>query len=189
MTSVTVTPADPRYPRLLQKRLGKNAPPQLVALGNVDLLGLSAVALFCSARAPGHAILCAHDQAAGWRDEGRCVVGGFHSPVEKDCLHILLRGRQPVIICPARGLERMRLPSELKKPVADGRVLVLSPFAPSDRRVSKELAMQRNLLVAALSDEIAFVYVAPGGHLERVRESAASWAMPYRILAKAEPVA
>jgi hypothetical protein len=60
-------------------------------------------ALFCSARCPGRAILAAHDQAALWRDEGRCVVGGFHSPVEEECLRILLRGRQPVIVCPARG--------------------------------------------------------------------------------------
>jgi predicted Rossmann fold nucleotide-binding protein DprA/Smf involved in DNA uptake len=105
--------------------------------------------------------------------------------VEKDCLHILLRGRQPVIICPARGLERIRLPSELKKPMADGRVLVLSPFAPSDRRVSKELAMQRNLLVAALSDEIVFAFIAPGGHLEELRRLVAGWGIRHSILAEA----
>ena len=31
-----------------------------------------------------------------WRDEGRCIISGFHSPIEKECLLILLRGNQPV---------------------------------------------------------------------------------------------
>jgi predicted Rossmann fold nucleotide-binding protein DprA/Smf involved in DNA uptake len=182
MTAVTVALTDARYPRLVQERLNKNAPVRLLAMGNLDLLGLSAVAFFCSARAPGYAILTAHDQAARWRDEGRCVIGGFHSPVEKECLGILLRGRQPIIICPARGIERIRLPVELRKPMAEGRVLILSLFAPPDRRVSKALASQRNLLAAALSDEVVFAFITPDGHLDELRGVVAGWGIQYSVL-------
>jgi hypothetical protein len=35
------------------------------------------------------------------RDEGRTLIGGFHSPMEWECLGILLRGRQPVILSEA----------------------------------------------------------------------------------------
>ncbi|MFA5192403.1 MAG: hypothetical protein WC740_16985, partial [Verrucomicrobiia bacterium] len=90
MTPISLGSADVRYPARLRERLGDDAPAQLTSLGNLDLLALSKTALFCSARCPGHAILRTYDQAAKWRDEGRCVISGFHSPVEKECLRILL---------------------------------------------------------------------------------------------------
>jgi len=97
---------DPRFPAKLRERLGRNAPPQVTALGNLDLLASPKTALFYSARCPGKAILTTHDQAAKWRDTGRCVISGFHSSVEKECLRILLRGSQPIIICPARAVPK-----------------------------------------------------------------------------------
>ena len=102
MTTLTLKPDDSRYPTRLRERLGGYAPAQLSALGNFDLLALPKTALFCSVRCPGSVILTAYDQAATWRDAGRCIISGFHSPVEKECLQILLRGTQPIVICPAR---------------------------------------------------------------------------------------
>jgi hypothetical protein len=61
------------------------------------------LALFCSVRCPGDAILGAYDAAQKLRDDSVTVVSGFHSPVEKECLRILLRGTQPVIILPGAG--------------------------------------------------------------------------------------
>jgi len=75
MKPIALTAADARYP----SRLAAGASPQLSVLGNLDLLALSKTALFCSARCPGQAILTAYDQAARWRDAGRCIIGGFHS--------------------------------------------------------------------------------------------------------------
>ena len=49
------------------------------------------------------------------RDAGVAVIGGFHSPIEKDCLDLLLRGTQPVIICPARNIENMRIGKEYRE--------------------------------------------------------------------------
>ena len=108
MTPVRITSADTRYPARLRERLGGVPPATLSALGNLDLLALPKTALFCSSRCPGNIILTAYDQAAKWRDEGRCVISGFHSPVEKECLQILLRGDAPVILCPARWRKRRR---------------------------------------------------------------------------------
>ena len=56
------------------------------------------------------------------------LIGGFHSPMEKECLDLLLRGSRPIIICPARSIDRMRIPKPWKAPLADGRLLVMSPF-------------------------------------------------------------
>jgi len=175
MTPVALNATDARYPARLSKRLGDAAPAQLSALGNLDLLAQPKTALFCSARCPGSAILAAYDQAAHWRDTGRCVISGFHSPVEKECLRVLLRGRQPLIICPARSLEGMRLPADWKKPVSEGRLLLLSPFAARHRRATAELAARRNEFVAALADEVWFAHLTPGGQLERLSKTVASW--------------
>jgi len=162
-----IKPSDVRWPRLLAERLGTEAPPHLTTLGNLDLLALPKTALLGSARCPGDAILRAYDQATKWRDEGRCVISGFHSPVEKECLRILLRGRQPIILCPARALPK-RVPAEWKKPLAEGRLLILSCFTAAHRRATTKLAARRNQVVAALADEIWFAHITPGGQMEQL---------------------
>ena len=174
MTPLMLNAADTRYPACLRKRLDTETPPSLCAIGNLELLALPKTALFCSTRCPGDAILRTYDQAAKWRDEGRCIISGFHSPVEKECLRILLRGSQPVIICPSRSLENMRLPSDWKKPLADRRLLILSCFAATERRVTAELASRRNNFVAVLADEVWFAHITPSGEMERLAHKIAT---------------
>jgi hypothetical protein len=92
--------------------------------------------------------------------------------VEKECLRILLCGPQPIIICPARSLENLRLPADWKAPLAGGRLLILSCFPAAQRRATADLAARRNELVAALADDVWFAHIAPGGpgiELERHR--------------------
>ena len=162
-----ITPGDALWPRRLTERLGASEPLQLFVLGNLDLLALPKTTLFCSARCPGKIILTAYDQAAKWRDTGRCVISGFHSPVEKECLQILLRGNQPVIICPARSLPK-RVPPAWRNPLTAGRLLLLSCFRESEHRVTADLAARRNEFVAALADEVWFAHITPGGQMERL---------------------
>lgn len=73
------------------------------------------------------------------RDKGRYVIGGFHSPAEKECLRILLRGYTPVILCPARGLPQ-RLPAQQAISVATGRMLFHSCLPPAITRITAGLA-------------------------------------------------
>lgn len=145
------------------------------ALGNLEILKENAIALFCSTACPGGALLEALDRARELRDGGATVISGFHSPVERECLKILLRGSQPVIICPARELAGMRVPAEWKGPLQGGRLLVLSPFHVGKRRVSARQAEIRNEFVLALAREVWFAHVVPGGHTARLAERAAEW--------------
>ena len=169
-----LTPDHSCWPRHVSARLGTHCPSRLTALGNPALLAVPLTALFCSARCPGEAILRAYDQAAHWRDTGRAVIGGFHSPMEKECLRILLRGPQPIIVCPARGLAA-RVAPELRAPLTAGRLLVLTPFPASERRVTHELAERRNRVVAAIADEVWFAHIAPGGQTEQLAGTIARW--------------
>jgi len=163
------------YPATLLSRLGSAAPATLTALGNLDLLSLPKTAFFCSARCSGSAILAAYDQAAVWRDSGRCIISGFHSPIEQECLRILLRGKQPIIICPARSLPK-RIPQEWRQPLADGRLLILSAFPDTETRVTAALAVRRNEIVAAFADEAYFAHITSGGNSELLAKMVASWA-------------
>lgn len=176
----TLTPANIEWPKKLTVHLGEGAPAMLHTIGRVALLQKRKTAFLCSVRAPGDAILRAHDTAQELRDEGVTVISGFHSPIEKDCLRILLRGEQPIIICLARALENIRLPSDWQRALEAGRLLILSPFKKRPRRPTVESARQRNELVAALSDEVLIIHATPGGNIERIRMLTEKWAIPYK---------
>jgi predicted Rossmann fold nucleotide-binding protein DprA/Smf involved in DNA uptake len=151
------------YPAILLHRLGEKAPETLTAIGPIEHLTNRKTALFCSARTPGDAILRAHDMARLLRDEGKTVISGFHSPIEKECLSILLRGKQPIIICPARAIDAMRIPSECRPAFDAGRILFLSPFTEKPRRMDRQSALYRNEIVAALADSAYLAHVRPSG--------------------------
>ena len=104
------------------------------------------------------------------RDEWVTIVSGFQSPVEKECLRILLRGKQPIIICLARSLEKIRLPAAWREALDTGRLLLLSAFEKRPRRPTVKSSHQRNELVAALSDNILIIHAEPGGSVERISE-------------------
>jgi predicted Rossmann fold nucleotide-binding protein DprA/Smf involved in DNA uptake len=131
----------------LQQHLGKDAPNAITAIGNLNILRHNSTSFFCSAKCPGNLIVITYDVAQILRNAGMTVISGFHSPMERECLTILLRGTQPVIICPAKNINNMRINKEYKKSLKDGRFLFLSPFDENQRRISAKTSHYRNLLV------------------------------------------
>lgn len=166
---------DAAYPSVLHQYLGEQPPHVITALGNIDIIQGEMLALFCSLKCPGNLILQTYDLARTLRDAGITVIGGFHSPMEQECLSLLLRGKQPIIICPARSLEGMRIPTEWKQPLAEGRLLLLSPFEEKHQRATADLAQKRNELVAALANEIFIAYAAPGSKTEAFAGEVSRW--------------
>jgi predicted Rossmann fold nucleotide-binding protein DprA/Smf involved in DNA uptake len=142
--------------------------PPLFQLGNRALLAQPLIGLLCSRRVP-EAI---HAQALAWaraaRDLRFPVVGGFLSPVERGCLEVLLQGRQPVVVCLARGLAATRVPARWRDPLDRGRMLLVSPFADSVTELTAATAERRNRLVAELARELVVPHAAPGGSLLRL---------------------
>jgi predicted Rossmann fold nucleotide-binding protein DprA/Smf involved in DNA uptake len=133
------------------------------------------LALFCSAKAPASIILQMHDLAQQWRTGTMTVISGFHSPVEQECLAVLLRGPGPVIVCPARGLSRMRLKRGYKEPMAAGRLLLMSPFGEKVRRMTADMALTRNRFVAALADAVLIAHAQPGSKTEQLAQEVLGW--------------
>ena len=174
----------PRYPVALRRALGAASPASVAVMGNLDILQRHILAVFCSVRCPGDLILAAYDLALALRDAGVTVAGGFHSPVEQEFLRILLRGKQSLVICPARPLESLHLPPEWQTALNQGRLLVLSPFtlATTQRRPTADLAAERNSFTAALADGLLVTHAAPGGKTERLCRDVRAWSKPLLTL-------
>ena len=144
--------------RMLATRAGSS----LHGMGDRQLLDNTWTAFFCSVRCPGNLILKAYDLAQKWRAENQPVIGGFHSPVEREVLRILLRSTVPVSIVLARSLPK-RIPPDFHRPLEEGRLLLLSPFDAKTKRATQETAARRNEVVAALAGRIVVAYAASGG--------------------------
>ncbi len=157
-------------------------PPETAYVGNLRLLDEQLTALFCSNRCPGDLILKTYDLARAMRDAGVPVVGGFQTPMEKECLRLLLRGSQPVVVCPARGIDNMRIPRDWRPALGGRRLLVLSSFPAAVRRPTTEVAAQRNDLVAEFAHRVFIVHAAPGGNTEAFARKLATSSKPLLTL-------
>ncbi len=177
--------SDPNYPAQLKGYLKTEAPKTIWARGNTALLTDREThlngdlwALFCSNKCPGQIILKAHELAQQFRASGTPTIGGYHSPVEKECLRVLLRGSQPIILCPARSIENMRLNPVWKEALAEGRLLLLSIFDGKHRRLTAGLASQRNAFVAALADKICIAHASEGSRTLQFARQVSEWGKP-----------
>ena len=143
---------------------------ELNSIGKFELKSVHWTAFFCSVRCPGDIILKSYDLAQKWRAEGQAVIGGFHSPVEKEVLKIMLRSTAQVCIVLARGLPK-RIPAEFRKPIDEGRLVLVSPFEVKIKRATAESAMSRNSVIAALAEKIFVAYAASGSKTETLCRS------------------
>ena len=137
--------------------------------GNVAVLDQPLDALLCSNACPGAKIIEAMDLAQRWRAENRAVVSGFHTAVEKECLRIFLRGPQPLVICPARGIDPFQLPGDWESKFKRAELLIISPFESSIRRPTKKTSEIRNRFVLHLATNCHIIHAAPGGLLSRLQ--------------------
>ena len=159
----------------------------LTARGNGDLLNRRLVGFFCSESSPGDAILGTYDLALALRDTGATFIGGFQSAMEKEFLTFVLRGSASVVICPARGIGRMRLPAPWRAPLEEGRLLLLSCFDDKARRPTKQTVARRNALVAELATCLLVPHAAPGGKVEQLCQRAIAQGKQVFTLDPADP--
>ena len=136
-------------------------------VGNIKLLELQKTAFLCSRKVSASIVLKCYDWAIEQREKGNCIISGFHSQIEKDVLHYLLKGTQPIILAFARGLKE-KLEPELQKAIEQNRLLIITPFDKSVKRVTEKTAQTRNQLMIDLADKITVGYVSKDGQLEEL---------------------
>ncbi|MBU1717412.1 MAG: DNA-binding protein [Proteobacteria bacterium] len=137
------------------------------SLGNTELLKLRKTAFLCSRKIPASVVLKCYDWAIEQRDQGNCIISGFHSKIEKDVFHYLLAGTQPVIMVLARGMKK-KIGPDLRTVVNAGRLLMITPFAENVKRISAETAGKRNRFMIELADDVVIGFASKNGMLERL---------------------
>lgn len=135
--------------------------------GNKDILANYKTGFLCSRKIPADLILKTYDWAIEQRDKGECVISGFHSIIEKDVFHFLLKGTQPIIMVLARGMKK-RWDDYLLNEINKGRLLIISNFNEKVTRPTINTTMERNKLILKLADEMYIPFMLPGGNLEKV---------------------
>ncbi|MGQ4809133.1 hypothetical protein NKDENANG_02535 [Candidatus Entotheonellaceae bacterium PAL068K] len=164
----TIESETSRFPTALKNGSLFPVPDRLRAIGDPGILDRRLLGFFCSARCPGDVILRTYEVALALREAGVPVIGGFHSPMEKECFDLLLRGKHPIVVCPARSIERMRIPMTWRPALEQKRLLIVSPCEARHRRSTTALAEQRNRFVVALASEVFVAHAGPGTKTERL---------------------
>ena len=122
-------------------------------LGNEDLLDRYLVAFFASRLSTAEITERALQWATNICQTDKVVISGFHSPLEKEVLRVLIEHKHPVIIALGRALYK-RVPSNLQTAFDEGRLLFVS-FRGYSRHSWKSSEI-RNWKAAGLADEVYF---------------------------------
>lgn len=125
-----------------------------IYLGNEELFTMKKIGFLASRKISTLSVLPTYDWAVEVsKRKDVAVMSGFHSPMERDVLKILLQGECGIIIVLARGMYR-KLPKQYEKAMEQNRLLIISNEKESVTRVSELSAHNRNKYVEELSDEM-----------------------------------
>lgn len=137
-------------------------------LGNIDLLKVPKTGFLASSTIPPDMVLKCYDWATQMAKEGKCVISGFSSHLEKEVLHFLAKGKQPIILVLAREMYK-QIPMELQPLLDANRLLIIS--VSKAVRQSKATAYARNKYICEIADQILFVGVTEKSSLYPIRET------------------
>lgn len=121
--------------------------------GNRELLDRDLVAFFASRNAPPEALTLATCWAHEIATTDKVVISGFHSPIERAVLDVLLTRGCSVVVTLGRALY-LQIPKYLKTAYDDHRLLFVSFRDYS--RPSYSNSQLRNWLTADLAREVVF---------------------------------
>ncbi|MBP3425105.1 MAG: hypothetical protein J6K81_00025 [Rikenellaceae bacterium] len=121
--------------------------------GNEELLDRYLVAFFASRSAPAEALELSRSWAHEIAKTDKIVISGFHSPIERAVLDVLLAAERPVIVTLGRALYR-RIPAHLQAAYNANRVLFIS-FRNTSRH-SFSSSQTRNWITTDLATEVVF---------------------------------
>ena len=132
-------------------------------LGNTSLLDRYLVAFFASREYSEEVA----QRAVQWAEEicqtDKVVISGFHSPLEKKVLQVLLEHKQPVILALGRSIYK-RVPKEYVQHLEEGRMLIVN--ITNFSRHSWWTSQHRIFTVANWADECVWAGVRRGSLLD-----------------------
>jgi len=147
---------DEGFPSHLIDVLGTKASAFLLVAGNISLLGRTGRGIVGSRNASEKVIEVAQSAARATVRQGEVVVSGLARGIDRLAMSAALDADGEVIGVPTEGLRRIASGNEIRNLVHEGRICLISPYAP-DVGFSVGLAMGRNRFVYALSQSTLVV--------------------------------
>lgn len=140
---------------------------------------LTKIAFFCSRNLSPESILKCYDWATGDQIKKNCIISGFHSEIEKDVLHFLLKRKIQIVWVLARK-EYKKAPKGFEEAIKSGLLRIISTSnAP---RQSTETARIRNEYILSIADEVVFASLTQESSLYPLYEKAKSDNKPITLI-------
>ena len=139
----------------------------MVTVGNNELMKHTKTAFLCSRKVPAGAILKCYDWAIEQRNQDKCIISGFHSKIERDVLHFLIKGSQPIILVLARSMYK-RWDKAIKERLDKGNLLIITLCKDSQKRAGAHSCQARNKFILDMADIVVLGYLNPSGELSKL---------------------
>lgn len=181
---------DEEYPEALTRRLGDKSPPVLFGAGEVSMLSDKGVGIVGS-RDADEAALDFTQHFAAWVVRGElAVVSGAARGVDSMAMRAAFDAGGRVIGVVADSLEQRIRDAETRRAVAEGQVVLVSPYGPATP-FSIGAAMGRNKLIYCLSDAVLVVAATKGsgGTWAGAEEALKAYWVPVIVRASDNPSA
>ena len=176
--ALLVTDAD--YPDGLRAILGRNAPPVVCVLGNVELLKIALGGIVGARDAAAESLAYARSCAAWFTSEGAGVVSGAANGIDAIAHRTALNeGGSSVFVLP-HGILRYRGDELVREALETGHAALVSEFAPEARWAS-HAALMRNRTIAALSRILCVFEARRTGGSIRTAEAGLAQAKPVLV--------
>lgn len=139
-------------------------------LGNQKLLKRHKISFFASSKTSSSSVLPTLDWATEIaKREDVAVCSGFQSPLEKEILPYLLKGKCGIIIGLNRGIYK-KTPQKFLDAYNSGRILFFSLENGNIIMPSKSNAEKRNNYLASIADELVFASLTKDSGLYSLKE-------------------
>ena len=147
---------DDGFPKRVTDALGTKSSAFLLVAGNINLFDRIGRGIVGSRNASEEIVSVAQSAANAAVRQGDVVVSGLAKGVDHVAMSAALDADGEVIGVPTEGIRRIAKSNDVRKLVHEGRICLVSPYAP-DVGFSVGLAMGRNRFVYALSESTLVV--------------------------------
>jgi predicted Rossmann fold nucleotide-binding protein DprA/Smf involved in DNA uptake len=147
---------DDDFPKRVINALGNKSAAFLLVAGNIELFEKTGRGIVGSRNASEDSIEVAQAAAYSAVRRGDVVVSGLAKGIDRVAMSAALEADGQVVGVPTEGIRRIANVNEIRNLVHEGRICLVSPYAP-DVGFSVGLAMGRNKFVYALSESTLVV--------------------------------
>ena len=147
---------DDDFPKRVINALGVKSSAFLLVAGNLELFEKTGRGIVGSRNAGEDSIEVAQSAAYSAVRQGEVVVSGLAKGIDRVAMSAALEADGQVVGVPTEGIRRIANVNEIRNLVHEGRICLVSPYAP-DVGFSVGLAMGRNKFVYALSESTLVV--------------------------------